>query len=275
MEAQQPKRIANIVTWVLFLILSVWWLALMLGIDTQVESHSLLWAASYQSVAIWGGLLGLLISRFWGGFKSVFGRAVIFLSLGLLFQVVGQSTFSFYNIILHVEVPYPSIADIGFFGSIPLYIYGILLLGRATGFTISLKSSVSKAQVFVVLLFLLSFSYFSFLRGYEIGAYEPLRVFLDFAYPLGQAIYVALAVLVYLLSRKMLGGVMKNKILLILAALVVQYLADYNFLFQAINGTWVNGGYGDYIYLVAYFLMALGLISVGNLFSANKEHIKQ
>ena len=41
-----------------------------------------------------------------------------------------------------------------------------------------------------------------------------------------------------------------------------QYLADYNFLFQNSRGTWYNGGYGDYLYLLAYFLMSIGIIQL-------------
>ena len=91
-------------------------------------------------------------------------------------------------------------------------------------------------------------------------------MFLDFGYPLGQALYVSLALLTYLLSTKTLGGIMKNKVLLILFALAVQYAADYNFLSQAYAETWRNGGYGDAIYLLAYFLMALGLIQLKQSF---------
>ena len=60
----------------------------------------------------------------------------------------------------------------------------------------------------------------------------------------------------------MLGGIMKNRILFILFAFFAQYLADYNFLFQNSRGTWYNGGYGDYLYLAAYFLMTFGIIQL-------------
>src|SRR6185369_3281343 len=106
-------------------------------------------------------------------------------------------------------------------------------------------------------------SYMIFLQGYEFDWSNPLRVFLDFGYPLGQAFYVSLAILVFILSKNFLGGLMRPKVLLILLAIAVQYIADYNFLYQAYNETWVNGGYGDYIYLISYFLMTFALINLG------------
>ncbi len=271
------RKVFLSITTLIFCVLFIWWAVLFFKFDSLLESQNLFWAASYQLVALFGGLVGLFISKYWGGFKSVMGRAIIALSAGLLLQVLGQSVFSFYNIILHVEIPYPSLADIGFFGSIPLYIYGAFLLGKASGVAFSLKSFTSKAQALILPILMLSVSYYSFLREYNIDTTDYLRIFLDFGYPLGQATYVSVAILIYLLSNKFLGGVMKHRILLILWALVIQYAADYNFLYQTLNGTWINGGYGDFIYLVAYFLMAVSLINLVSIFETkqqiNIEHV--
>ena len=244
-----------------FVVLVVWWFVLQLiGSAAISERRNLVWAASYQIVAIFGGVFGIAISRSWGGFKSVMGRAIVFFSLGLLFQAFGQTAFSFYNLALKVDVPYPSVADIGFFGSVPFYIVGILLLARASGVNISLRSFASQLQAIVIPLIVVSASYALFLRGYKFEESAPLKVLLDFGYPLGQAVYVSIALLTYILSRSILGGVMRDRVLFILVALVVQYFADFNFLFQALNETWQNGGYGDLIYLLAYLFMTLGLL---------------
>ncbi|MBI4225117.1 MAG: hypothetical protein HY617_02185 [Candidatus Sungbacteria bacterium] len=263
------KSFLTAVTFILFAALTIWWIMLLfLGNEEQ----NLIWAASYQAVALWGGISGLfIISRLWGGLKSVMGRAITYFSLGLLFQVFGQSVFSFYNITLHIQIPYPSFADIGFFGSIPFYIYGTVLLGKASRISISLKSFRNKLQAIVIPLLLLVISYVSFLLDYQVDFSNKLRILLDFGYPIGQAIYVSIAILVYILSRNILGGIMKNKIILVLIALVVQYVADYNFLYQNLRGTWINGGYGDYIYLFSYFVMSLALVRLMGIFSENSE----
>ena len=253
------KTFLTAMTAFLFIVLTIWWACIFFF--PVSEKTKLIWAASYQLIALWGGILGLVVvSRLWGGMKSIMGRAVIYFSLGLLFQVIGQSVFSFYTTILQVDIPYPSLADIGFFGSIPFYIYGIVLLGKAAKVSISLKSFENKIQALVIPLVVILISYASFLKNYEIDFSNKIRIFLDFGYPIGQAIYISIAILVYIFSKKTLGGIMKDKIFLILGALAVQYAADYNFLYQNLNGTWVNGGYGDYIYLVSYFLMALALM---------------
>ena len=247
----------------LFAVLFAWWIYLTAAYaPDQALTAKGIWGASYQVLALWGGAWGLIVSRSWGGRRSVMGRAIGAFGIGMLLQVLGQSVFSWYNLFAGVEMPYPSLADLGYFGSIPFYAYGIYNLGRASGIRVSLKSVSSQIQAVAIPVVVLGMSYFYFLRSYEFDWSSPLRVFLDFGYPLGQAFYVSVALLVYLLSRKTLGGAMKEKVLFILAALAVQYLADYNFLYQAAAGSWGVSGYGDVVYMTAYFLMGVGLIQL-------------
>ncbi|MBI2314558.1 hypothetical protein HYU93_00640 [Candidatus Daviesbacteria bacterium] len=244
---------------VFFVFMTIWWLTIFLP-GSKETFQNYLFAATYGLICLWGGSWGLIISKKWGGFSSAIGRAIIFFSLGLLAQEFGQLVFSYYNIFLKIEIPYPSLADVGFFGSIPFYIFGMAYLAKAAGSKFSLNTITNKLQIVVVPVSMLMISYLLFLKGYEFDFSDPLKVFLDFGYPFGEAFYISVAILAYFLSRKLLGGVMKSRILLLIGAFVMQYLADFNFLYQNSQGTWVNGGYGDYIYFLAYFVMTLGLI---------------
>lgn len=221
----------------------------------------------YGLMALWGAICGIFISFKWGGMKSLMGRAILFFSLGLFLQEFGQITYSIYYDFITREVPYPSLGDLGFFGSIPFYILGIFFLAKASGVKLGLQSVANKIQAVVIPLVMLVIGYWLFLRGYEFDWNNPIKTILDFGYPLGQAIYVSLALLTYLLSRKVLGGIMRNNILFILFAFCIQFLADYNFLYQNSKGTWINSGYGDYLYLLAYFLMTFGLLQLKTVLS--------
>lgn len=221
---------------------------------------------TYGIVALLGGIAGIYIAGKWGGFKSLMGRAILFFALGLLAQAFGQAVYSAYYFWLGEEVPYPSLGDVGYFGSVLLYIYAIYCLAKVSGVRISLKSFFNKVIALLIPLALLTLSYYWFLRDYEVDSSAPLTTFLDFGYPLGQAIYIALAILTYTLSRKILGGIMKGPILFLLFALVIQYVADFVFLYQASRETWEAGGVSDYIYLTAYFLMTLALLRVGKAY---------
>lgn len=257
------------VAFFLYFLISLWWIVLYMS-GLRENFHNYLFGAVYGLMALVGGIWGLKISREWGGRRSIMGKAIIFLSLGLLAQEFGQIVFSTYNILLNVEVPYPSIADFGFFMNIPLYLYGGILLIKASGGRLSIGSLKSQLQAIGVPIIMLGISYAFFLQNYEFDFSDKLKTFLDFAYPLGQAMYVSVAILAYSLSRKMLGGIMKPKILLLIIAFIYQYIADFNFLYQSSLGTWYNGGYGDYLYLLAYFLMALGILGLSTDAIKNK-----
>lgn len=256
----KKQRYAQVLTG-FFLFLTCWWL-LLRATTVPEDINNQIFAAVYGAVALIGALGGIMAARKWGFTRSLMGRAMLMFSLGLLAQEFGQLSYSYYIYFLKIEVPYPSVGDIGYFGSIPFYIYGVLLFAKASGVTVTLKSISNQLKAVIVPLGMLVFSYIVFLKGYEFDFSQPLTVFLDFGYPLGQAIYVSLAFLTYLLSRKILGGVMKNKILFILFALTVQYCADYMFLYQAAKGGWFAGGLNDYIYLISYYLMSMGLLQM-------------
>jgi hypothetical protein len=249
------------VTILIFLIFTSYWIVTQIFPVYNTHHQIYSFSTIYGLLALWGALCGLIISKKWGGFRSVIGRAIIMFSLGLLAQEFGQLVYSYYYIVLQLPTAYyPSLGDLGFFGSIPLYIYGILLLAKASGVKIGLKSFESKIQAIVIPLGVLILGYSLFLQGYNFDWSNPLKVFLDFGYPFGQAIYVSIAILTYLLSKGVLGGVMRNKVRFILFALCIQFLADYTFLYQTSNGSWVDGGINDFIYLISYFIMTLGLL---------------
>ena len=251
--------------------ISYWIVIHLLRLEYLYETFS----DTYGVVAFLSGIYGLKLSKSWGYTKSLVGKSIFLFALGLIAQGFGQITYSFYYLVLGVEVPYPSIGDLGYFGSIPLYAFGIWFLGRASGMLHTLKSCKGVLiSVFVPLVLLIA-SYAFFLSGYEISETPLLVIFFDFGYPLGQAIYLSLAVTVYLLSRRVLGGIMKDRVLILLSALLAQYAADFTFLFRANREIWVAGGINDFMYLIAYALMFLALVYVESaleqIFSVNKK----
>lgn len=251
---------------VLLVILSLWWI--WLQFLPQDNFRNQLYSATYGIMALFGGIFGLSVSKSWGFTRSVVGKAALMFSLGLLAQEFGQISYSLiYFIKANHEVPYPSIGDVFYFGSIPLYIYGILLLARASGVHIGMRSFINKMQAIIIPAIILTISYMYFLKGYEFDWSAPITIFLDFGYPLGQAIYISMAILTYLLSRKVLGGMMKKGVLYILLSLVLQYAADYFFLYQNSQGTWRAAGINDYMYLIAYFAMTISLLQLNTLLS--------
>ncbi|HCS78275.1 TPA: hypothetical protein DIV55_00860 [Patescibacteria group bacterium] len=248
----------------IFLLFTVFWISLFL-FEKDSVAHAI-YGSTYGILALWGGIVGLKISGRWGGHKSVLGKAILFFSFGLLAQFFGQVAYTIYIYFLKIELPYPSLGDVGYFGSIPIYIYAVLMLAKASGVRLSRQPFQKKVLAMVTPVVILLISYLLLLSGYEFNWSAPLVIFLDFGYPFGQAIYISLAILTYTLSKNILGGIMRTKILFILFALFVQYLSDYSFLYLVKNELWFVGGINDYIYLVSYLLMSLGLIQLKTVF---------
>lgn len=247
----------------MFLIYSVWWIYAQ---STPFESNIRnLFSDTYTIVAFWGGISGLLIAKKWGGFKSMFGRAINMFSIGLLLETIGQLIGSYYFYVLNVDIAYPSIADLGYFGAIICYIYGAYLLAKICGVQFQMKSLKSKMMSAIFLLLFLLVPYFTFLSGYNLEEemlVNPIKVFLDFATPLGQSTFLLIAFLTYLFSREMLGGIMKNKILWILVGLSFQYIADFVFIYKDMTDTWQAGGQSEYLFLFAYTVISLAIIQL-------------
>lgn len=246
----------------LLFLLTVWWIVSPSVQKTMGGRFFGDYPSIYGIMALWGAVWGIIISLKWGGLKSIMGKAILIFSLGLFAQEFGQIAYAYLSFYKHIDVPYPSLGDVGYFGSVPLYILGTLFLAKATGVKIGLKSFKNKIQAVLIPSAVLTIGYFLFLQGYKFDWSDPIKIFLDFGYPFGQAIYISLALLTYLLSKGVLGGVMKSKILFILFALSIQFLSDYTFLYQSSRGIWHVGEINDYMYLIAYFIMTLGLIQL-------------
>lgn len=261
------KKLLTLLLASIYLLFVVWWL--LLRIYSYSDDSRQLFAATYGIVALMGGVIGLIIAKRWGFLKSLIGKALVMFSLGLFAQEFGQLSYSYYIYYLHTDVPYPSWGDLGYFLSIPLYIVGTLYLARASGMSITLKSFKSRLQALLLPLLLLGATYYVFLVGHEIDLEHPLTTFLDFGYPFGEAVYLSLCLLTFLFTRKVLGGVMKSKVKLVLISLVFQYIADTTFLYQAKAGTWYAGGINDLMYLTAYTLMTYALLSFASINKTN------
>lgn len=257
---------------VFFVALSIWWVAIYVrGLTGGTENTA--FTLIYPLMALAGGLSGLFISRRWGGIKSYLGSALLFLSVGLLLQFFGQAVYAYYIYVLGVETPYPSIGDVGFFGSILCYLFALVKMRKVMWAHATLHPVRNRIIAIVIPALLLVSTSTIFLQDYVVDITTPVKVFLDFAYPLGGAIYVSLAILCLFFARNVLGGVMRKPIFFLVLTLIIQYVSDITFLYQADRGTWYVGGINDYLYFVSYFCMALGLVYIGTVFTTIKERV--
>lgn len=216
-------------------------------------------------IPVLGGINGIFLAKHWGGFKSAVGKAVILLSLGLIFWGAGTYIFSgLYNFLLEVEVPYPSFADVGYILSLPLWAMGMIQLSRATGAKYGLRSSGGKAILLIIPAIIIAISYYLLVVVARGGTFDfsdsgLLKLFFDLAYPIGDVVILTMATLVYGLSYNYFGGVYKKAIYTILAGFIVMYIADFSFSYSTTLETFYPGDWIDLAFTSAMFLLSIGV----------------
>ncbi len=253
------KNKLQIFVTLVFLGFAVWWVTFQHVVAQQ--GPSVQWfGGTYGVVALMGAIIGFMAARKWGGRKTVLGKALLLFSLSLFAQEAGQLIYTYYIYGAKTQIPYPSWGDVAYFGSVLLYISAAFYLAKTVGLKFSLRNGKYRAIAVLVPAILVSVSYAVLLYHHHYDTSKPLTVFLDAGYPIGEAIYISIGIAAYLLSRKMLGGIMKSAILLVIFALVVQYISDFTFVYQSNRGTWLAGRINDLSYLTAYFLMTTAMI---------------
>ena len=213
-----------------------------------------------------GGVLGLLKSKIWGWDKSYVGRALLFISIGAICWGIGQMFWSlYYNILTHVDIPYPSLADVGYSLSFPFLAVGLISLSKATGARFSLRHLGGKLlALFIIVIGVLAAYYLLIVvaRGGVIDFTEGgLKLFFDIAYPMGDLVIFLSSLLIYGLSFNYLGGRYKIPTLSIILGLFVLFLGDFSFSYTTTIGSYYNGHWVDMILPTAWMLIVFGVNS--------------
>lgn len=247
----------------LYVIILLWWIKLNLSGVPKEEAYLFNW--SYGLLPLIGAFYGIFkVSKTWGGYKSILGKGLILISLGLLGQWFGLQIWTYYNVFLKIEAPYPSLADAGYFSLVPFYAFGALMFARAAGAKFSLRTLTGKITAIIIPSIMLLVAYGFFIKDLGFDMSNPIKTFFDFGYPLGEIIPVSIAIFTFFLSKQFLGGKMKTRILYLALAFSFQFITEYAFLYRATAGTYYNGGFVDLMYATSYAIMSLGLISFRN-----------
>ena len=245
-----------------YLVIFAWWVY----IATNNIENNYLFNWSYGILALVSGIYAIVIAKkHWGGSKSSLGKLLIFLGVGLLGQWLGLQVWTYYNVIAKVEVPYPSIADVGYFLLVPAYIIAATMLFKVSGARFTAKSLKSKFILVALPIVSLTVAFGLFVKDVGFTDSTPVRVFFDLAYPIGEIIPVTIALSVLLMTTGILGGKMRSRIQFVVFAFAFQFLTEYFFLYQSGTGTYVNGGISDLLYATSYAIMGLALVSFSRI----------
>ncbi len=218
---------------------------------------------TYGVVALTTAVVGLFISRKWGTLRSKFGKTIFFFSVGALLQFAGQLTYALYYRIGGVYLAFPSVGDIPYMLSYISYVIAVFYLIKVIIFNQSILKS--KAIVFSGMLAMTAISiisYFSFLNIAIKDERGVIYQVLNVAYPAVQSLYFLFGIIALIQSIKINQGKLFKPVALILIALIVQYAADFGFLYQSYHETWKSASINDLMFMTAYVLMALSIVMI-------------
>ena len=169
---------------------------------------------------------------------------------------VGEVVWSVYEVGLGIEVPYPSAADIGFLGAMPLTAAGILcFFSTSRGTSTRLRLWLDGAIVFLALLFV---AWTLGLRTVYLDPEDPLfEKIIDLAYPVGDIVIGTILVLAIRRARDELHG----RLLLLLGGLAAISIADSAFAYLTATGAYgANGSLLDAGWVAGYLMIGLAAL---------------
>lgn len=242
----------------------IFWIGIQYSKITDLTIN-LLYSFSNGFLGTAAGIMGLFISRRWGGVKSAVGKAVILISLGTTSWGLGTLIWSYYNFVLHVEVPYPSWADLGYALAVPLWTIGVFYLSKATGVKFSLRQLHGRVMLILLPLLATAVSYYFLYIIARKSSFVVegglLKILLDFYYPLGDWVILTVAFLVFGLSLQYLGGRFRWPVMITLLGFVFMFLSDFTFSYTTTVGTYYNGHFVDLLFTVALSVISFGILS--------------
>ena len=168
---------------------------------------------------------------------------------------MGEAAWTYYDLIRGVQVPFPSLADVGFLASVPLAVAGLLL------FPSSPHRAADRVQGIldgcIIAGSILFASWVTVLgplsHAHHDGAFKQT---LSLAYPASDVVMVSLVII--LLARA--GKQSRGSLALVMAGMVAFAVADTAFSYLTQVNNYGNGTFLDTGWVAGYLLISLGAL---------------
>lgn len=210
---------------------------------------------AYSLIFILGGVFAAIkIKR--NGTSPDLKKSMIFFAFAMFAYALGLFVWTYYNIFLRIDIPYPSLADIAFLLYYPGVILGTYFLVKSFGGLITGRL-IAEGLIVMVILFI---SLYLFLNQTSLGpAVTYGAKVLNVLYPLFDSFLVALAVTILRTEK----GVSEHpNILYFVFSFILLAIADTVFSFRSAAGVYWNGDISDLLFAISGFLVGIGIISV-------------
>jgi diguanylate cyclase (GGDEF)-like protein len=172
------------------------------------------------------------------------------IAAGLAVWAASEALWSFYELILNQNVPFPSIADIGYLGAVPLLLAGVVLLGSGSRIVTGLRTTLD--GIAIVLAGSVLVWHEILLPMYSDSTATGVEKVVGGAYPLGDL--VLFFGLVLLLSRNR-GGRAGAVLWLFSGGMAMMLTADIAFAYLSLSDSYVSGSTIDLGWIYGYLMI--------------------
>jgi hypothetical protein len=210
-------------------------------------------------------LVGVDGMRFFS-LKSTLGKSLLFISLGILSWGLGVLLWLYYNLALKIEVPYPSLGDAFFLGTVPLVAFGLMLLLKSIKIKLDAPTTLKLLLLPAIVLVV---TYALFVHSKLAEDVEMLIKVLNVLYPLGDAIFLSFALIILTLT---FGGVLFKPLGVLSVGFIVEAIADFSFSYTTTVGTYYVGSWVDILFALAFCIIGVGMYMIH---SAHSDFVQQ
>lgn len=256
--------------------MSIFWVCIFLSGRTDSFSNYL-FSVLMCGMPLLGGVFIIAKSNQWKGEGGLIHKGLFFTGIGLILWGLGCVIWSYYNFVLKVSAPYPSLADLGYAPSVFFYCVGASYLARGAGADLGSRRKYAKFIIVFVPMIVLAFSYYLLVDVARAGILfvqgDPiLKTLTDLSYPIGDAISLTVSIVLSGLYFDFLCKRYKYGIISVLSGLGVMFFADFVFSYTTTRSTYYNADFGDFLFVIGMFLLAFG--SMFFLGGANNSEFK-
>ncbi|HOV51399.1 MAG TPA: PAS domain-containing protein, partial [Methanothrix sp.] len=189
------------------------------------------------------------------------GRTVylawMMMALSRLSFTIGDGIWAYTELVLH-ESPFPSLADYFYILSYPLFLFGILILPSIKFTSSERLKMVLDTGIVMISAVLVFWSLIIAPTIQDSADVDVLTLMLSVAYPVMDLILL-FAVLELIFKRIYRRD--QNSLLFLAGGITSLIVADAFFFQQTLEGTYVSGGFLDFVWPVGYVLIGLAGMS--------------
>ena len=206
---------------------------------------------------LFAGIVGVIFYRYGQHTNAMRRRGWLFIAIACISFVVGQSAWTYFESIRGVEVPFPSLADIGFLGTYILLIPGVLMLFGSLNVAGRLRQLLDSAIV-AGSVGVLSWS-FLVQKLWHTSDASLIGKIISITYPLGDI--AALFGAIILISNARQKKDLRRSLNFLAVGILGFVFFDTSFTWMSMNNTYHTGSWSDWMISFGWILIGYSFLT--------------